>query len=100
VVDFVFAAIELFASSYGSDVISRYWSKSALFKGERVSLAAKFQVEGDVAVGVRKVEGMIALSYNIKILAKCSFVSSQSTHMTEGQTRTDRQNCNPQYRPC
>jgi len=32
VVDFLFAIIELFASFYGCDVVSRYWSKSALFR--------------------------------------------------------------------
>ena len=46
-VDFLFAIISFFASSYGSDVISRYWSKSAFFKGGWVT-KRKFQVEGDI----------------------------------------------------
>ena len=36
----------IFASSYGSDVISRYWSKSAFSKGEWVTLTANFRWKG------------------------------------------------------
>jgi len=42
-VDFLFGITELFASSYGWDVISRYWSKSALFRGGWVTLTANFR---------------------------------------------------------
>ena len=38
-----------FASSYGWDVISRYWSNSAHFRGGWVTLSANFKVEGVVA---------------------------------------------------
>ena len=48
-VDFIFAIIEHFSLSLnGSDVISRYWPKSAFFKGVG-HFKRKFQVEGDIA---------------------------------------------------
>ena len=53
VVKFLFAVIEhFFASSYGSDVISRYWSKSSCFKGGG-SLKCKFQGKEDIAHQLR-----------------------------------------------
>jgi len=41
--DLLFAIVELFAGSYGSDVISRYWSKSADFRRGWVILSANFR---------------------------------------------------------
>ena len=47
-VDFIFAIIEHFSLSLnGSDVISRYWPKSAFFKGVG-HFKRKFQVEGGI----------------------------------------------------
>jgi len=48
-----------FDSSYDWDVISRYWSKSALFRGGWVTLSANFRWKGTsppTIVGIRKLE--------------------------------------------
>jgi len=75
-----------FASSYGWDVISRYWSKSALFRGGG-SLWA--QILGGMGcrhptfVGVRKLECFCYLT------VKTTFVWVRYQRVTDG--RTDRQ---------
>ena len=48
-VDFLLVIIELFACSYGSDVISRYWSKLVFFKRGLGHFKCKFHGEGDIA---------------------------------------------------
>jgi len=79
-----------FVSSYGSDVISRYWSKSALFKGRLSLLSANFRRKGTSPTNIcRKKTRVITLSCGIKMSAVCSFVSSQSTRVTD--RRRDRQ---------
>jgi len=87
-----------FASSYGSDVISRYWLKSALFRGGWVSLIANFRWKGTSPTNLHWYQKtrMTTLSYGIKISAVRSLVSSQSMRVTD--RRTDRQNYNPQDR--
>ena len=71
-----------------TDVISRYWLKSALFRGGLVSLSANFRWHRPpTSVGIRK---MIIISCGIKTSAVFSIVSSQSTRVTDRQT--DRQN--------
>jgi len=74
---FLLVIIKLFAISYGRDVISRYWSKSAFFKGGGVTLSANFGWKGyspPTSVGIKKL--VIALSCGIIISAVCSFFSS------------------------
>ena len=80
-----------FASSYGWDVISRYWSKSAFFKGGWVTSSANFRWKGTSPTNLCCCQNtrVVTLSCDIKILAVCSFVSSQSTRMTDRQM--DRQ---------
>jgi len=81
----------LFASSYGSNVISRYWLKSALFRGGWVSLSAYFRWKGTSLTNLRWYQKtrMIIRLCGIKISAVCSIVSSQSMRVTD--ERTDRQ---------
>jgi len=45
VADFLFVFC---AKSYGSDVISKYWSKSAIFQSGVGNFKRKFQVEGNI----------------------------------------------------
>jgi len=65
VADVIFAIIELFfASSYGSDVISGYLSKLALFKGSG-SFERNFSWKGTsplAIVGIRKLESFCYLT--------------------------------------
>jgi len=75
--------------------MSRYRSKSAFFR--RVgNFKRKFHVEGDIPTNLCLYEKtrVITLSCGIKILAVCSFVSAQSTRVTDkqmdGQTDRDR----------
>ena len=76
-----------FASSYGSDVIRRYWSKSAFFKGQLVTLSANFSWKGTPPTNLCWYQK--TFSCGIKISAVCSFISSKSMRVTDG--RTDRQ---------
>jgi len=85
-----------FASSYGWDVISRYWSKPAFFKGGRVSLSANFRWNGTSPTNLcwcQKTR-VITHSRGINISTLSYFISSQSTRVTDGWT--DRQNYDPQ----
>ena len=77
-VDFLLVIIELFACSYGSDVISRYWSNSAFFKGGG-TLSANFRWKGTspTKLCLCPKTRVITVSGGIKILAIFSFVSSQ-----------------------
>jgi len=86
-----------FASSYGWDVISRYWSKSAFFKGVG-HFKRKFQVEGTLPTNLFRYQKtkLNTLLCGVKISAVCSFISSQSTRVTDGQT--DGQNYDRQHR--
>jgi len=89
-----------FASSYGSDVISTYWSKSALFKEGWVSLSWNFRWKRTSPTNhywCQKTR-LIALLCGIKMSAVCCLFSSQSTRVTDG--RTDRQNYDFQDRAC
>jgi len=63
-----------FASSYNADVISRYWLKSAFFKGGG-HFKRKFQVEVTSPTNLcwYKKTRVIALSCGMKISAVCSF---------------------------
>jgi len=85
-----------FASSYGLDFMSRYWSKSAFFKGGWVTLRANFRwtrTSPTILCWYQKTR-VITLLCGIKISAVCSFISSQSTRVTDGQ------NYDPQDRAC
>jgi len=78
------------ASCYGSDVISRYWSKSAFSKGGWVTLSADFRWKETSPTNLcwcQKTRA-ITLSCDIEISAVFSFVSSQSTSVRD--RRTDR----------
>jgi len=80
-----------FASSYGSDFISRYWSKSEFFEGGG-SLSANFRWKGTTPTNLcwHQKTGMITLLCGIKTSAVCAFVSSQSTRDGHTGGRTDR----------
>jgi len=89
-----------FASSYGSDFISRYWSKSAFFKRGWVILSANFRWKGTSPTnlyGVRKLEWLFyhMLSKNSKYRQYViSFRHKARVWRTDGRTdrQTDRQN--------
>jgi len=86
-----------FASSCGSDVISRYWSKLAFLKGGGwITLSANFRWKGTSPTNLLWFQKtrVITLSCGIKISAVCSFVSSQSTRMTDRQTVSLTQDLN------
>jgi len=53
----------------------------------------KFQVEGDIAHQPLLVSEVIALSCGTKISAVCTFVLSQSTRVTDGETEKQNYNC-------
>ena len=76
-----------FASSYSSVVISRYWSKSAFFKWGWKGISP-------TNLCWYQKTRLITLSCDIKISAVFSFVSFQSTRVTDRQTgrQTDGQN--------
>jgi len=92
-----------FASSYGSDFITRYWWKWAFFKGVG-HIKRKFQGKETAPTNLCwcPKTTVITLLYCIKISAVDSFVSSQSMHhaacdrQTDG--RTDGQNYDLQDR--
>ena len=78
-----------FDSSYDSDVnvISIYWSKS-VFSKVGVTLSANFRWKGTLPIILcwcQKTR-LITLSSGIKISAVCSFVSPQSTRVTDRET--------------
>jgi len=87
VVNFLFAIIEHFSLALTVG-ISRYWSKSAFFKGEWVTLNANFSWKGTLPTNLYwyQKNKLITLSFGVKISALCSFNSSQSTRVTDGQT--------------
>ena len=60
-----------FASSYGWDVISRYWSKSVFFKGRRVTIITNFRWKGTMPTNLfwRQKIKFISLSCGVKISA-------------------------------
>ena len=75
-----------FTNSYGWVAISRYWSKSAIFKEGHFK--RKFQVKGDVdpePLSIYQKTRVITLSCH-NISAVCSFVSTQSTHVIDRRT--------------
>ena len=78
-----------FASSYGSDFISRCWSNRRITKGW-VTLSANFRWKGTSPINLcwYQKTRVITLSCGIKISAVSSFLSSQSTRVTD--RRTDR----------
>jgi len=81
-----------FASSYGWDIISRYWSKLAFFRRGWVTLSANFRWKGTLPtnfVWYQKTK-LNTLSCGFKISTVCLFISSQNTRVT------DRQNYDPQ----
>ena len=69
-----------FASSYGWDIISRYWLKLAFFKGGWVILSANFRWKGTSPIIFCWCQK--TLSWGIKISVVCSFISSQSMRVT------------------
>jgi len=95
--DFLIAIIELFfASSYGWDVISRYWSKSAHYRGGGSLLAQILGGRGrrlPTIVVIRKQVFLLHHSEDRVIL--CSFVWIGYQRVSEG--RTDRRNCSSYY---
>ena len=93
VIDFLFAITEHFSLAlYSSDVISRYWSKSAFFNGMN-HFKRKFQVEWDIAlpivVGIRKQR---VITFHVVSKYRQYVLLSQRTPVTERQThgRRDR----------
>jgi len=82
------------ASSYGWDVISRYLSKSAFFKGRWDNLSTIFRWKGTSPTNLvwYQKTTLITLSCGVKISTVSSFVSSQSTRVTDRQIdgRKDR----------
>jgi len=91
-----------FASSYGWDVISRYWSKSEFFKEGWVTLSKNFRWKGSSPTNLFLYQKtrLITLSCDVKISAVCFVILSQSTHLTDGWTdgQTDKQNYDHQDR--
>jgi len=78
-----------FASSYGGDVISRYWSKSALFKRGWATLTADFRWKGTsprIIVGVRKLACFCYLTGK----TAWSYLHSSGYTVQERNRRTDR----------
>ena len=71
-----------FASSYGWDVMSRYWSKSAFFKGGWVSANFRWYGTSPTDFFWYQKTRVIILSCGIKILAVYSIVSVSYTHLT------------------
>jgi len=101
-----FWAEELATGSYLSNY--NMIEVAAFFKAGWVTLTANFSSKGTSPTNIYwcHTTTVIILSCVIKLPAVCSFVSSQSTRVTDGQTdgqtdgRTDTQNCDPQYRAC
>jgi len=93
-----------FSSSYGLDVISRYWSKSAFVNRRLVTLSANFRWKRTSPTNLfwYQKTRLITLSCGVDILSVCSLVSSQSTRVMDRRTdrrtdgETDGQNYDPQ----
>jgi len=87
-----------FASSYAGDVISKYWSKSALFGG-RGSLWAlilgRRAHHPPTIVGIRKLECFCYLT--VKITWSYLHSSGYNTSMWRTCGRTDGRNCRSYY---
>ena len=90
-----------FASSYGWDVVSRYWLKSAHFRGGWVTLSANFRWKGSSPPNhcwYQKTR-VFLLAHSEDRVILCSFVWIGYQRVTDGQTdgrtdrRTDRRNC-------
>jgi len=86
-----------FASSYGWDVISRYWSKTAHFRGGWVTLSANFMWKGLSPPNhcwYQKTR-VFLLPHSEDRVILCSFVWIGYQRVTDGRTdgRTDRRNC-------
>jgi len=80
-----------FAGSYGWDVMSRYWSMSAFFRGGCVTLTVNFRWKGTsppTIVGVRKAR-VFLLPHSEDCMILSSFIWVQYQHVTDRQT--DRQ---------
>jgi len=77
-----------FASCYVSVVISIYWSKSVYFKNGWVTVSTNFTWKWTSSTNLcwYQKNRMITLSCGIKISAVCSFISSQSTRVTNRRT--------------
>jgi len=78
-----------FASSYGWDVISRYWSKSALFRGGGslwAQILGERRCSSPTIVGIRKLEFLLPHSEDHVILSLFIWVGYQ--RVTD--ERTDR----------
>jgi len=76
-----------FANFYGSDFIKKILFEVGI-KGGGLSLNANFRWNGTSPTNfcLYQKTRVITLSCGIEILAVCSFVSSQSTHVMDGQT--------------
>ena len=89
-----------FASAYGWDVISRYWSKTAHFRGGWVILSANFRWKGSsppTIVGIRKLECFATSQWRpcnpmFIRLDRVPACDRRTDRRTDGQTdrRTDR----------
>ena len=81
-----------FASSYGWDVISRYWSKSALSRRGWVTLRANFRWKGtspSTIVGIRKLERFCYLT----VKTAWPYLHSSGRVPACHRQRTNRWNC-------
>ena len=77
-----------FAHSYGWEVVSRYWSKSAFFNGVG-HFDCIFNVEEDVTltnVGIRKLEW-----FSFYVASKCRYYVLSVRHKAVSTCMTDRQ---------
>jgi len=94
-----------FASSHGWDVISKYWSKSVLFRGRWVTLSANFRWKGKsppTIVGVRKLECFTISQWKPNDPSLFVWIGYQ--RVTDRQTggrgrtnKTDGRNCRSYY---
>jgi len=86
-----------FASSYGWDVISRYWWKSELFRGVWVTLSANLRWKGTSPPNhclYQKTRVFLQL-HSEDCMILYSFVWIGYQRVTDGQT--DRRNCRSYY---
>ena len=97
--DFLFVIVELFSLALTVEMLSADIGRSRRFSKGWVTLSANFRWTETSATNLFwfQKNKLITLSCGVKSSAVCSFISSQSTRLTDGQTdgRTDGQNYDP-----